>query len=96
MILVSLISSLNYFLFFCEIGGIGRRAGLRIQSRKGYGFDSLISHKGTNLFRGTKNVAGRRVPINRDPVRGMGSAKGTPLEDSLISHNKFPRLKRHS
>jgi hypothetical protein len=28
----------------CESGGIGRRAGLRIQSRKGWGFNSPLSH----------------------------------------------------
>ncbi len=28
----------------CESGGIGRRAGLRIQSRKGSGFESPLSH----------------------------------------------------
>jgi hypothetical protein len=27
-----------------ESGGIGRRAGLRIQSRKGWGFNSPLSH----------------------------------------------------
>ena len=30
----------------CESGGIGRRAGLRIQSRKGWGFNSPLSHQG--------------------------------------------------
>ena len=33
---------------FCESGGIGRRAGLRIQSRKGWGFDSPLSHNTKN------------------------------------------------
>jgi hypothetical protein len=36
-------SGLIPFLF-CESGGIGRRAGLRILCRKACGFDSLLSH----------------------------------------------------
>ena len=35
-----------------ESGGIGRRAGLRIQSRKGWGFESPLSHQVMKLGNG--------------------------------------------
>ena len=47
----------------CESGGIGRRAGLRIQSRKGWEFESPLSHFPS--LQGSQSMICRRMMTQR-------------------------------
>ena len=73
---------------FCGSGGIGRRAGLRIQWGNPWGFESPLSH--SSGIAGRADCSAIALPDASFASRRAGPARGRLFQNDIITAVLFP------